>query len=131
MCVMSMVHDHFGKKFDDFWGIPLPQIEEHPITGKLPTTTLIPVSLPTSTEMPFVVLTTEQNEMLKNLIKEFREAVAAAKTIDRLTNQPDCLDPEKGKLEMRVAELEMRIKTMEALTKAKKAKRPVNKKRTR
>lgn len=48
-------------------------------------------------------------EELRQLIKDFREAVEAAKKVDALTNQPDCVDPEKAKLEERVAALEKQI----------------------
>lgn len=51
---------------------------------------------------------------LRKLIDEFKEAVAAARTVDRLTGQPDCADPEKAKLEQRVAELEAQLAAIKA-----------------
>jgi hypothetical protein len=54
-----------------------------------------------------------QLENLRKLIDEFREAVAAARKIDTLTGQPDCEDPEKAKLEARVAELESKLVALE------------------
>lgn len=46
---------------------------------------------------------------LRKLIDDFREAFAAAKTVDRLTGQPDCEDSEKAKLLDRVAFLESHL----------------------
>jgi hypothetical protein len=48
-------------------------------------------------------------EELRRLIDEFKEAIKAAKTIDKLTMQPDCVDPEKAKLQARIAELEKKL----------------------
>lgn len=95
MCVVSMVHDHFGKQFDDWQRKYAP-----------------PVTAPnTFTFTPAPDLTE-----LKELIKEFRELVAAAKRIDTVTGQPDCVDPEKAKLEDRVSALEAKMtKLTEAL----------------
>lgn len=45
-------------------------------------------------------------QQLQELIDAFREAVQAAAAFDRITGQPDCVDPEKAKLEDRVEELE-------------------------
>lgn len=87
MCVVSMVYDHY-----------LPKIGEYS-TGKIDWSGLLQHSKP-DPEMK------ELKEELKKLIKEFKEAVAAARQVDRLTGQPDCSDPDKAKLEERVAELE-------------------------
>jgi|ERR1700722_626489 len=43
---------------------------------------------------------------LKELLDSFHNAVKAAQTFDRITGQPDCVDPEKAKLEDRVTGLE-------------------------
>lgn len=95
MCVMSMVHDEFAGRLanqglmDQGWtGVPnwLPKPE----------------------------LTAEDITALRQLVVDFREAVAAAKVVDRLTGQPDCVDPEKAKLEERVTELETRLTALEA-----------------
>jgi hypothetical protein len=48
-------------------------------------------------------------EELRKLIADFKEAVAAARKLDALMKTPDCADPEKVKLEERVAELEKRL----------------------
>lgn len=84
MCTVSMVYDHYGSK------IPIPKI---PSTGAY--------SIP-----PVPVLPADVAAELRQLIAEFREAVAAAKVVDRLTDQPDCEDPAKASLEDRVARLE-------------------------
>lgn len=51
---------------------------------------------------------------LRELLDSFKAAVAAAQTFDRLTGQPDCVDPEKAELEDRVAALEARLAELEA-----------------
>lgn len=58
---------------------------------------------------------------LRALIAEFKEAVAAARKVDLLTKQPDCEDPEKAKLEERVARIE---KALDAMAPKPKRKRP-------
>jgi hypothetical protein len=78
MCVVSGVYDHFKPRFDPFLkpGWPSP----------------IP-------DVPDLVET-------EKLIKQFTEALKAAETVDKLTDQPDCEDPEKAKLKEQVARLE-------------------------
>lgn len=51
-------------------------------------------------------------EDLRILLDSFTKAVQAAKAADKATGQPDCVDPEKIKLEERVAELERRLDAM-------------------
>lgn len=70
-------------------------------------------------------------EDLRTLLDAFHEAVAAAKKADRAAGQPDCTDPEKVKLEDRVAELERRLDAMLKPKKAqdrklRKPKKPAN-----
>src|SRR5262245_24767074 len=60
----------------------------------------------------------------KKLVKDIKEAVDAAKKVDELTGQPDCVDPEKAKLMERVAELEKEVQKL----KKKKAKKKKTKK---
>lgn len=97
MCVYSMVMDDYARRFEPF---------EIPVMPN-------PNSLsPSPAPLSFVLLPASQIEELKALIAEFKEAVAAAKTVDRLTRQPDCPDPEKAKLEQRVAELEKQLEAV-------------------
>jgi hypothetical protein len=93
MCVVSMVHDFYEPRIPRQWG-----------DYQQPTITITP-QLPTAAEVA----------ELRQLIKDFREAVEAAKRIDALTNQPDCVDPEKAKLEERVAALERRLEGLRSL----------------
>lgn len=106
MCVVSMVMDDFNDRFR-------PWIDQ-PINPPLPQT--ITVTDGTSGAW----LTSATVAELRQLIQEFKEAVAAAKTVDRLTKQPDCQDPEKIKLVERVAELEKQL----AKHTKKKARKP-------
>lgn len=87
MCVVSMVHDHYNEPFRK-WLSDTPVIQPW-----------IPVA---------------EIEELRKLIREFREALTAAKRVDELTNQPDCVDPKKATLEERVAELERRLRVQGA-----------------
>lgn len=92
MCVVSMVYDHYAFRFPQEWTPP-------PVANPTwPAPTILPVPLPDASS--------PDAEELRELIRDFREAVKAAKTVDRLTQQPDCEDPEKAKLEERVAALE-------------------------
>jgi hypothetical protein len=91
MCVVSNVSDHYWDRFRPF--LPEPQ----------------PFDWSRWNPQPSVDL-----GELARLIQDFKEAMAAAKTVDRLTKQPDCVDPEKAKLLDRVAELERRLAEIEA-----------------
>lgn len=87
MCVVSMVHDHYWKRF------PQP---EQPVAPEIDWS-------------KFVIQNTVDLTELARLIAEFKAAVEAAKMVDKLTMQPNCVDPEKAKLQDRVAELEQKL----------------------
>jgi hypothetical protein len=91
MCVMSMVHDHFGPLIPDVtpWGTTPPSITPIDLSG-----------------LANGIATAQAIAELRQLIADFRAAVEAAAKVDLLTKQPDCVDPEKAKLEERVARLE-------------------------
>lgn len=109
MCVVSMVSDHYSPL------IPFPTWP-----GESPTPTAVPIGmLPLS-----VVISQEEVDRLRALIKDFKEAMEAAAKVDRLTGQPDCVDPEKKKLTERVAALELQLKAFKAKD-APKRKRAV------
>lgn len=95
MCVYSVVLDHYKPFFQEpfFQDIVAPAVQQPQIT----------------TVNNFQIISKEEIEYIKKLITEFKEALEAAKLIDRLIKQPDCEDPEKKKLEDRVALLEQRI----------------------
>lgn len=82
MCVYSMVMDHFEPQFP--WSITEPRLDWTP---------------------PTQIQQAPAADWLK-LLEEMKEAAEAAKVVDRITGQPDCVDPEKQKLEERVADLE-------------------------
>jgi predicted nucleic acid-binding Zn-ribbon protein len=56
-------------------------------------------------------------DRLERLVKDFKDAVKAAELLDRLLKQPDCVDPEKAKLQERVVELEARLAAIREATK--------------
>ncbi len=105
MCVYSMVLDHYKPLIPEPWNPltsdPWPQGGVTPLTGV----------------NNFQIISQEEVESIRKLIIEFRAALEAAKLIDKLTNQPDCEDPEKKKLEDRVALLEQQIVQMSKSTK--------------
>jgi hypothetical protein len=88
MCFVSMV-------MDQWW----PYIPQPSTTGSSKTTT---VSYPPA--IPQYTL-----DELKELLEAFREAVEAAKVLDRLTGQPDCISPTKASLLERVERLEKEL----------------------
>jgi hypothetical protein len=100
MCVVSGVYDHFNKLIPLPWPQPI-----QPWVPVVPTTPPPIITIGSTT----TEITPSLAEELRQLIREFREAVAAAKTVDRLTGQPDCADPDKAKLEERVAALEKEL----------------------
>lgn len=105
MCVVSMVHDNFQPRFpQDIEGWPnvIPQPRPWDSTGGT-------VNLGVILKPAFQIISIEEIEALQKLINDFKTAVEAAKIVDRLTGQPDCVDPEKKKLEDRVAKLEQQI----------------------
>lgn len=86
MCFVSVVHDEFGKYVPPVGNVVWPQQGE--------------------AVAPAVDRALRE---LAELVAAFRQAVEAARTFDRLTGQPDCVDPEKAKLEERVAGLEAKL----------------------
>ncbi len=83
-----MVYDHYRDKFPD--------------------PSKIYFTEPSGPAGPERILTIPPSDLdrLDKLVKEFREAIASAEKLDALLKQKDCADPEKAKLEERVARLE-------------------------
>jgi len=97
MCFVSNVSDHYAKKFEPYIpGVP-DWTQQVAGTGLSFTTRNVPP---------------ENIEELRKLIAEFKEMMAAAKRMDVVMKQPDCVDPEKAKLQERVAELEAKLATI-------------------
>lgn len=85
-----------------------------PYPYESPTTVPIPLSQPYVWPVPAnpkIELTPEE---LAALLAAFRSAVSAAETFDRLTGQPDCVDPEKATPIERVEDLERRLAEIDA-----------------
>lgn len=95
MCVISMVMDHYRPQFDRFIQPQAPQQW-------------------TITQGPDLA-------ELRKLIEDFKAATEAAKKVDALTAQPNCEDPEKAKLQERVAELEGQLAAIREAAKEKTA----------
>ena len=97
MCVVSMVHDHYRPLIPAIPLQPLPhwRMPEKPDQEK------------------FVILSPEEAERLRKLFADFKKAVEAAATVDALTGQPDCVDPEKKQLQDRIHELEAQLQRIE------------------
>ena len=81
MCIVSMVHDYYWPK------IPkrLPWINPQPVP-------FVPWPQPPAPEDDAA----KELKDLEKILKDYRKAVEAAKQVDKLTNQPDCVDPEKA-----------------------------------
>lgn len=110
MCVVSNVFDHFEPNFPD----PFDPFSPWRTKPNQPYT--IPHVDPDDFKIPRVeepVITPEEVAELKKLIREFRDALAHAKELDRLMKQKDCEDPDKAKLLDRVTALEKRIEELE------------------
>lgn len=119
MCIVSMMHDHYRDRFVPWfdpnrmpWTDPFPgRAEPFPRVRKR--------VLPPSRVKPLSKEIAEELEALRPLIAEYKEALAKAKRLDELTQQPNCADPKKAELEARVAELERKLEDM--LKRAKQA----------
>jgi hypothetical protein len=96
MCVISNVMDHYNPLF--------------------PAPTPLPVDGPGVHDFDWTKFFQPPIDLveLRKLVDEFKEAVAAAKKLDIILKQPDCIDPEKAKLEERVAALEARLAEIDA-----------------
>lgn len=85
MCVVSMVSDHYQ---------PLIIPWTHKITPNIPH------------------IDQFELDKLVQLLRDYREAIEAAEKVDRLTKQPDCIDPEKLVLQKRIEELEREVEML-------------------
>lgn len=103
MCVMSMVHDHFYPIIPTDWRPSVDPVQTIDSTGAWPFTSFTGVA----------ALRAEVAALAK-VVADFRAAVEAARTVDALTAQPDCVDPEKARLTDRVDELERRLNAIGA-----------------
>jgi hypothetical protein len=101
MCVVSMVMDHFKPFVPDDWN---PKPTHIDFTGAQ-----IQWPPPKSDEASAIEALRGEIATLAKVVADFKVAVEAARKVDVLTAQPDCEDPEKVKLEGRVAELERRL----------------------
>lgn len=127
MCVVSMVYDHYSPFFafvpNSFPGDPHPFTGPHKKSEPGPEgfvlwapeyTSDILQNFPRPQE-PFDVQSALDG--LSKHIDDFRAALKAARIVDVLTDQPDCEDPEKAKLEVRVKELEDALATIRNVAK--------------
>lgn len=83
MCVVSMIGDHYNKKFNEQW----PDVVTFPSTTSLP-----PISR-------------EEFELLKADVAEMKELLKKAKIYDEENNQADCEMEEKLQLLRKIAEM--------------------------
>lgn len=82
MCVISMVHDAYWKKFEPY----IPPAQD------------------------FSKLTPQELHTLRKMIKDYQTAMEAAKVVDKLTAQPDCEDPNKAELKKTVRKAKKALK---------------------
>lgn len=96
MCIVSNVIDHYQPLIPDDFLRPR----------------VVPQPAPYHSPFSIPVITSAEVAEVRALISEFKEALAAAKKLDVLMKQPDCVDPDKAKLIARVADLENRLDAM-------------------
>ncbi len=104
MCVVSNVHDHFDPLIPREPWTPYPWSPSAPGVGG----GAWPYTTQPDTTQPYTKPPWDPKDM-EELIKNFRKAVGAAKIVDELTNQPDCVDPKKAELENHIKRLEDEI----------------------
>lgn len=90
MCVVSMIGDHFGRKWDDYF--PKPQL-------------LTPWPVPTSNPWPSLPPTREEFDKLKGEVEEMKALLIKAKEYDEKHNEPHCEVEEKMEKLRKIAEL--------------------------
>lgn len=115
MCVVSMVYDRFQPFFPPQPIGPFTPPPGYPWGD--PIGPFLPQDDPAPWGRPDV--SKEQQKAIdawKKLIEDFTKAKEAAEIVDKLTGQPDCVDPEKAKLEERVKQLEAEIEALKAPT---------------
>jgi hypothetical protein len=95
-----MVHDHFEPKIPSDW---------NPHGIQIGPAVTPPFVIPVPVDAATVEALRAEIANLTKVVADFKTAVEAARKVDSLTAQPDCADPEKAKLEARVAELERRL----------------------
>jgi hypothetical protein len=98
-----MVHDHFEPLVPLQPWQPLPQLPNVWPQGGTFTLPAVPVSREELDALRAEVA------RLTMVVNDFIAAKNAAETVDRLTAQPDCVDPDKSRLIKRVADLEKRL----------------------
>lgn len=111
MCVVSQITD-YGRGVFPHQPHQWPYTSPNTVPGQpwpqpyTPPSKTVPVTpaVPTSEEMQKWI----------EAIEAFRALVAAGEVFDRVTGQPDCVDPEKAELMDRLAAMEERIKQLES-----------------
>lgn len=101
MCVVSMIHDHYEPRIEPW----IRRVFPSPFVPFVPSDPRRGRKLPKQ-------LDDDEIETLRKLIEDFSVARKAAETVDALTSQPNCVDPEKAKLQERVRELEEELRRL-------------------
>lgn len=102
MCVVSMVSDHYQPLITPW----VKKISPQPI-----------IDHQDISEIDLI--------QLSQLLKEFNDAMKAAKKVDVLTKQPDCVAPEKAELNKRIEALELEVKKLRRAQNKKQKKSPI------
>lgn len=103
MCVYSMVSDHFNPL------VPKEPWQPNLVPSVWPSGGTITIQPTTFAAQADINALRVEVARLTKIVEDFIAAKAAAETVDRLIGQPDCVDPEKARLEERVADLEKRL----------------------
>lgn len=111
MCVVSMVHDHYEPLIPKI----VPWVQPQPtIMPGFPDYVPYTITVPDNKEVE------QKMKDLQEVIDSFKKAKEAAETVDKLTKQPDCVDPKKAQLEARIKELEEQIALTERVIELEK-----------
>lgn len=102
MCVVSMVQDQYAPFIP-----PAPWSPWRPEVVPWEWQSYAPKVVPGIDRVPEPIIDLDK---LERLLESYRKALEAAGVFDELTGQPDCVDPEKAKLEERVTELEEQLR---------------------
>jgi len=89
MCVMSVIGDHYGRKWDRDFDV----YKRRPFV-------LTPIPMPA----PFPAITREEFDALRQEVLEMKRLLQNAKEIDETTGQAPCDDAEKMALLRKIAE---------------------------
>jgi len=98
MCVVSMVHDSFHPRIRPWVERVVPMSPEPFHPQRL---------------APEIDLSPDELRTIRKILDDYKKANAAARVVDDLTGQPDCIDEEKQAMAREIEELRRRLSRYE------------------